>query len=68
MPAVFFTLSRRAATVVTALGVVLSVSLASAQGYETEATAAYVIDHRSGQVLFAQNENIPLPPASMSKL
>ena len=41
---------------------------ATAQGYETEATAAYVIDHGSGQVLLAQNADVPLPPASMSKL
>lgn len=41
---------------------------ATAQGYETEATAAYVIDHGSGQVLLGQNADVPLPPASMSKL
>lgn len=39
-----------------------------AQGFETEATAAYVVDHNTGQVLLANNADEPLPPASMSKL
>ncbi len=38
------------------------------QGFQTEAEAAYVIDHNTGQVLLAHNADIPLPPASMSKL
>ena len=38
------------------------------QGYATEASAAYVIDHGSRQVLLAHNADVPLPPASMSKL
>lgn len=41
---------------------------AMAQAFETEATSAYVVDHNSGQVLFARNADVPLPPASMSKL
>lgn len=36
--------------------------------FETQATAAYVIDHNTGQVLLDINADIPLPPASMSKL
>lgn len=39
-----------------------------AQGFVTEATAAYVIDHNSGQVLLEHNADTALPPASMSKL
>lgn len=39
-----------------------------AQGYQTRAQAAYVIDHNTGQVLLEHNADLPLPPASMSKL
>lgn len=39
-----------------------------AAAFETEATAAYVIDHNTGQVLLDLNADVPLPPASMSKL
>lgn len=39
-----------------------------AQGFQTEAGSAYVIDHNSGLVLFAHNAEVALPPASMSKL
>lgn len=41
---------------------------AHAQGYETDASAAYVYDHASGQVLLSLNAEEALPPASMSKL
>ncbi len=37
-------------------------------GFETRATAAYVLDVNSGTVLLDVNSDIPLPPASMSKL
>ncbi|WP_425450636.1 D-alanyl-D-alanine carboxypeptidase family protein [Roseicyclus mahoneyensis] len=47
---------------------VLIAPVVRAQGFETEATAAYVIDHGTGQVLFSHNAEVPLPPASMSKL
>lgn len=40
----------------------------SAQAFETRAEAAYVIDQTTGTVLLAKNADIPLPPASMSKL
>ncbi|MBO6603904.1 MAG: D-alanyl-D-alanine carboxypeptidase [Roseicyclus sp.] len=36
--------------------------------FETEAEAAYVVDHNTGQVLLSHNDQLPLPPASMSKL
>jgi D-alanyl-D-alanine carboxypeptidase (penicillin-binding protein 5/6) len=39
-----------------------------AQAYETLARAAILIDHDTGQVLYAKNADEPLPPASMSKL
>jgi D-alanyl-D-alanine carboxypeptidase (penicillin-binding protein 5/6) len=39
-----------------------------AQGFTTTATGAYVVDHNSGQVLLDRNANMPMPPASMSKL
>lgn len=36
--------------------------------YETQATAAYLYDVTTDTVLFEKNSDIPLPPASMSKL
>lgn len=61
-------LTRPAATFLAAVFVSLSSLVAQAQGYDTEARAAYVYDHGSGQVLLALNADEPLPPASMSKL
>lgn len=59
----------RAATLVAALVFALIAQTAAAQAvYETEASAAYVIDHNTGQVLLDHNADLPLPPASMSKL
>jgi len=40
----------------------------AAQVFTTDATAAYVIDHNTGQVLLEHNADQALPPASMSKL
>ncbi len=61
-----FDFFRTAATLIVAV-FVFTLS-ASAQGYETQARAAYVYDHGSGQVLLALNADQALPPASMSKL
>ncbi|WP_108263338.1 D-alanyl-D-alanine carboxypeptidase family protein [Mangrovicoccus ximenensis] len=36
--------------------------------FETQATSAYVVDLTTGTVLLDKNADIPLPPASMSKL
>ena len=36
--------------------------------FETPATAAYLYDVTTGTVLFEKNADVPLPPASMSKL
>jgi D-alanyl-D-alanine carboxypeptidase (penicillin-binding protein 5/6) len=56
---------------VPALLAALSLSLAApapAQVFETTAGSAIVIDHNTGQILLAKNAEVPLPPASMSKL
>ena len=42
--------------------------LSQAYSFDTKARAAYVIDQTSGTVLLSKNPNLPLPPASMSKL
>jgi serine-type D-Ala-D-Ala carboxypeptidase (penicillin-binding protein 5/6) len=41
---------------------------ARAEAYETAAHAAILIDLQSGQELYAKNADVPLHPASMSKL
>jgi D-alanyl-D-alanine carboxypeptidase (penicillin-binding protein 5/6) len=47
----------------------LSICLGSqALSFDTKARAAYVIDQTSGTVLLSKNADLPLPPASMSKL
>ncbi|WP_299818688.1 D-alanyl-D-alanine carboxypeptidase family protein [uncultured Jannaschia sp.] len=39
-----------------------------AQEFQTQAGSAIVVDHNTGQVLLSKNADVPLPPASMSKL
>ncbi|SFQ18748.1 D-alanyl-D-alanine carboxypeptidase family protein [Donghicola eburneus] len=39
-----------------------------AYAFDTQARAAYVFDQTTGTVLLAKNADLPLPPASMSKL
>ncbi|BDW84632.1 D-alanyl-D-alanine carboxypeptidase family protein [Roseicyclus marinus] len=68
MPFSLTRLTSCAARIVVALSLALGAGAALAQAYQTEATAAYVIDHGTGQVLFAHDAEVPLPPASMSKL
>ena len=47
----------------------LSIYLFSAAySFDTKARAAYLIDQTSGAVLLSKNSDLPLPPASMSKL
>ncbi len=41
---------------------------ALAQGLETRASAAFVMDQTTGTILLEKNADQPLPPASMSKL
>lgn len=43
-------------------------STLSAAAFDTRATAAFVMDHTTGTVLLNKNGDLPLPPASMSKL
>ncbi len=63
------TLIRPAATLLAAvLFLLTALTAALAQGYDTQARAAYVYDHTSGQVLLELNADEALPPASMSKL
>ena len=52
------------------LGLVLGLIAAplSAQGFETSARSAFIMDHATGMTLFAKNADEPKPPASMSKL
>ncbi len=51
-----------------ALLVTLLATLPLRAQYDTRATAAYVIDHTTGTVLLSKQADLPLPPASMSKL
>ena len=47
----------------------LSICLGSqAYSFDTKARAAYIIDQTTGTVLLSKNADLPLPPASMSKL
>ncbi len=41
---------------------------APAQAFETNATSAWVYDVNTGTVLMSKNADVPIPPASMSKL
>jgi D-alanyl-D-alanine carboxypeptidase (penicillin-binding protein 5/6) len=40
----------------------------AAYSFDTKAKAAYLIDQTSGAILLSKNSDLPLPPASMSKL
>ncbi|WP_121064450.1 D-alanyl-D-alanine carboxypeptidase family protein [Chachezhania antarctica] len=51
-----------------ALGLVLTLTAGMAAAFDTPARAAFVMDHDTGTVLFEKNADLPLPPASMSKL
>lgn len=46
----------------------LLVASLPASAFETRATAAYVVDMTTGTVLMDKSSDVPLPPASMSKL
>ena len=61
--------SRRLLIVLSLLaGVLTGGPAARAEAYETPAHAAILIDLQSGQELYAKNADVPLHPASMSKL
>ena len=51
-----------------ALAAALALGSLPAAAFETTAGSAYVIDQTTGTVLLAKNADVPLPPASMSKL
>ena len=51
-----------------AIALVLLPFGATAQAFNTRATAAYVLDLSTGTVLLSKDADTPLPPASMSKL
>ncbi|MGB3555555.1 MAG: D-alanyl-D-alanine carboxypeptidase family protein, partial [Jannaschia sp.] len=50
------------------LAALLLTAPAAAQEFQTQAGSAVVVDHNTGQVLLSKNADVPLPPASMSKL
>ncbi|MBZ8119739.1 D-alanyl-D-alanine carboxypeptidase [Roseovarius sp. LXJ103] len=50
------------------LAALILASAAPAQAFETEAGSAFVMDVGTGTVLLNKNADVPLPPASMSKL
>ncbi|PIE16311.1 MAG: D-alanyl-D-alanine carboxypeptidase [Rhodobacterales bacterium] len=51
-----------------ALLAVVFFSLPASAQFNTQAKAAYVVDYGTGTVLLSKNADLPLPPASMSKL
>jgi D-alanyl-D-alanine carboxypeptidase (penicillin-binding protein 5/6) len=51
-----------------ALCVALGLAPLAAGAFETRAREALVVDHGTGMVLLAKNPDVPMPPASMSKL
>ncbi|TPK88668.1 D-alanyl-D-alanine carboxypeptidase [Mesorhizobium sp. B2-3-3] len=50
------------------LGLLLSLTPARAQLFETKAAQAFMIDADTGTVLFSKDADKPIPPASMAKL
>jgi serine-type D-Ala-D-Ala carboxypeptidase (penicillin-binding protein 5/6) len=40
----------------------------TARAFDTSGTAAIIVDHATGTVLMEKNADVPMPPASMSKL
>jgi len=62
-------LKRFTTTIIVILVFVLSLStIVGAQDFEIEAESAILIDAASGQVLFEQNADKKLPPASLTKI
>ena len=49
-------------------GMLMLASVGHAQLFETKAAQAYLIEADTGTVLFAKDENTPVPPASLAKL
>jgi len=63
-----FRLTRRLLTAALLFSVWCGAALAQTVSFDTAARAAYVYDQTTGTVLLAKNADLPLPPASMSKL
>ncbi|QQA42019.1 D-alanyl-D-alanine carboxypeptidase family protein [Pelagovum pacificum] len=60
---------RHAARLFLSLLLILGTGLSAvAQSFDTRARAAYVFDQTTGTVLLEKDADVPLPPASMSKL
>ncbi len=56
-------------TLLSLLAVLLLIGLSPrAEAFETTAQAAFLVDLQSGEELYAKNPDVPMPPASMSKL
>ena len=53
---------------ITAALAALILGAQAALAFDTSARAAFVLDSKTGTVLLAKNADMPLPPASMSKL
>lgn len=58
----------RLTLLISALLSILAVATLPARAFETRANSAYVLDINTGTVLMEKNADVPLPPASMSKL
>ena len=54
--------------IVRVLVILVLAMAAPAHGFETRASAAWIYDYTTDTVLFEKSADVPLPPASMSKL
>jgi len=61
-------LARNLRLIVLLAAVALSFAAPARAAFETRAKAAYVLDQTTGTVLLSKNADVPLPPASLSKL
>ncbi|NDW53461.1 D-alanyl-D-alanine carboxypeptidase family protein [Aliiroseovarius sp. PrR006] len=59
---------RRLTLRISALVALVFIAALPARAFDTRATSAYVLDVTTGTVLLEKNAEVPLPPASMSKL
>ncbi|MGR3504073.1 D-alanyl-D-alanine carboxypeptidase family protein [Pseudaestuariivita sp.] len=60
--------ARRAPSLLSGLFAMMLALALPAQAFETRASSAFVLDQGTGTVLLNKNADVPLPPASMSKL
>jgi D-alanyl-D-alanine carboxypeptidase (penicillin-binding protein 5/6) len=58
----------RAVAILVAAALAVTGLVGAARAFETQAGSAWVVDHNTGQVLLSHNAEVPLPPASMSKI